>query len=32
LDELLAWVCENRYFCDFTCEERAQYRIESLCE
>ncbi len=32
LDELLAWIPENRYVRDFTCEERAQYRIEPLCE
>jgi WD40 repeat protein len=32
LDKLLAWVRENRYVRDFTCEERAQYRIEPLCE
>jgi WD40 repeat protein len=32
LDKLLAWVHENRYIRDFTCEERAQYRIEPLCE
>ncbi|WP_119071297.1 nSTAND1 domain-containing NTPase [Aggregatilinea lenta] len=32
LDDLFAWVRENRYVRDFTCEERAQYRIEPLCE
>ncbi len=32
LDDLLEWVHENRYIRDFTCEERAQYRIEPLCE
>ncbi len=32
LDDLLVWVHENRYIRDFTCEERAQYRIEPLCE
>ena len=32
LDELVAWVHENRYIRDFTCEEREQYRIEPLCE
>jgi WD40 repeat protein len=32
LDTLLAWVHENRYIRDFTCDERAQYRIEPLCE
>jgi WD40 repeat protein len=31
LDDLLAWVHENRYVRDFTCAERAQYRIEPLC-
>jgi len=31
-DELLAWVQENRYVREFTCEERALYRIEPLCE
>jgi WD40 repeat protein/serine/threonine protein kinase len=32
LDDLLDWVHENRYLRDFTCEERALYRIEPLCE
>ena len=32
LDDLRAWVYENRYIRDLTCEERAQYRIEPLCE
>jgi WD40 repeat protein/serine/threonine protein kinase len=32
LDDLSAWVHENRYIRDFTCTERAQYRIEPLCE
>jgi WD40 repeat protein/DNA-binding SARP family transcriptional activator len=32
LDQLQAWVHENRYVRDFTCAERAQYRIEPLCE
>jgi WD40 repeat protein len=32
LDKLLAWVHENRYIRYFTCAERAQYRIEPLCE
>jgi WD40 repeat protein len=32
LDQLLAWVHENRYIRDFTCAERAQYHIEPLCE
>ena len=32
LERLLPWVQENRYISDFTCEERAQFRIEPLCE
>jgi WD40 repeat protein len=32
LDDLLAWVHENRYVRDFTCEERAQYRIGPMCK
>jgi WD40 repeat protein len=32
LDELLAWVRENRYVRDLTCDERAQYRVEPLCK
>ncbi len=32
LDELLAWVYANRYVREFTCGERAHYRIEPLCE
>lgn len=32
LDKLLAWVHENRYLREFTCEERILYRIEPLCE
>jgi WD40 repeat protein/serine/threonine protein kinase len=32
LDDLLAWAHENRYVRDFTCEERAQYRIEPMCK
>ncbi len=32
VDELLAWIRDNRYVREFTCEERAQYRIEPLCE
>ena len=32
LDEVMSWIAENRYVRDFTCEERAQYRIEPLCE
>jgi len=31
LDELLTWVHANRYVREFTCEERAQYRIEPPC-
>jgi WD40 repeat protein len=32
LDKLLAWVHENRYIHEFTCDERAQYRVEPLCK
>ncbi|MCK6578474.1 MAG: protein kinase [Anaerolineae bacterium] len=32
LNELLSWVRANRYQQDFSCEERAQYRIEPLCD
>jgi hypothetical protein len=32
VDELLNWVHENRYLRELTCEERAQYRVEPLCE
>ncbi|MCA9915970.1 MAG: PD40 domain-containing protein, partial [Anaerolineae bacterium] len=32
LPELLDWTRANRYVRDLTCEERAQYRIEPLCE
>jgi WD40 repeat protein len=32
LDKVLIWVRENRYVRDFTCEERAQYRVEPLCK
>jgi WD40 repeat protein/serine/threonine protein kinase len=32
LEELLGWVQDNRYIREFTCEERAQYRVEPLCE
>jgi WD40 repeat protein/DNA-binding CsgD family transcriptional regulator len=32
LDTLLAWVHENRYVRDLTCDERAQYRIDPLCK
>ena len=31
-EELLAWTLEHRYNRDLTCEERAQYQIEPLCE
>ncbi len=30
--ELLAWTLEHRYVRDLSCEERAQYRIEPLCQ
>ena len=32
VDELLAWISENRYVRDLSCEERTQYNIESRCE
>jgi WD40 repeat protein/transcriptional regulator with XRE-family HTH domain len=32
LEELIAWVHANRYVRDLTCEERARYRVEPLCE
>jgi WD40 repeat protein len=32
LDELRAWIGENRYVRDLTCEERAQYNVEPLCK
>jgi WD40 repeat protein len=32
LDELLTWIPKNRYLREFTCAEREQYRIESLCQ
>ena len=32
LDELRAWIKDNRYVRDLTCEERAQYNVEPLCE
>ena len=32
LDELLSWVRNNRYIPELTCEQRAFYRIEPLCE
>ena len=32
LDELLDWIHANRYVYELTCEERAQYRVEPLCE
>lgn len=32
LDELLEWISANRYVREFTCDERAQYRLEPLCE
>ncbi|MEW6581126.1 MAG: protein kinase [Chloroflexota bacterium] len=31
VDDLLDWVHDNRYVREFTCEERALYRIEPLC-
>ena len=32
LEELLDWIQTNRYVRQLTCEERAQYGIEMLCE
>jgi WD40 repeat protein len=32
LDEFLTWIQSNRYVRELNCEERAQYRIEPLCE
>jgi WD40 repeat protein len=32
LEELVAWAHANRYVRDLTCEERARYRVEPLCE
>ena len=32
LDELIAWIEQNRYVRELTCEERAMYQIEPLCE
>ncbi len=31
LNELLAWVYQNRYVREFTCEEHVRYRIKPLC-
>jgi WD40 repeat protein len=32
LEELQAWIATNRYVRDLSCEERALYQIEPLCE
>ena len=32
LDELKSWLAANRYVRDLTCVERANFRIEPLCE
>jgi WD40 repeat protein len=32
LDELLAWTKANRYIPDLTCDQRALYRLEPLCD
>jgi WD40 repeat protein len=32
LEELIGWAHANRYVRDLTCEERARYRVEPLCE
>jgi WD40 repeat protein len=31
LEELIAWIADNRYMHELTCEEREQYDIEPLC-
>lgn len=31
VDELETWIAKNRYVADFSCEERARYLIEPLC-
>ena len=31
-EKALAWAQANRYVRDLTCEERARYRVEPLCE
>lgn len=31
LEELRAWITQNRYLRDWTCEEREMFRIEPLC-
>jgi WD40 repeat protein len=32
LSELVAWIHENRYVRELTCEERELYRVEPLCK
>ena len=32
LDKLIGWVRSNRYVRELTCDERAQYRVEPLCQ
>jgi WD40 repeat protein len=32
LDDLLTWTENNRYIPELTCEQRALYRVEPLCE
>ena len=32
LDELHAWINENRYVRELKCDERAQYHVEPLCK
>ena len=32
LDELLGWIDANRYVRELTCDERAQYRVEPMCD
>ncbi|MBN1977066.1 MAG: hypothetical protein JW918_06660 [Anaerolineae bacterium] len=31
-DDLLAWIAANRYVPELTCQQRAQYHVEPLCE
>ena len=31
-DEVVAWIDQNRYVRELTCEERALYRIEPACD
>ena len=31
-EKLLSWIDQNRYLPDLTCEQRARYQIEPLCD